>query len=189
MQLRAAIALVVAAAGVAAGGFALGARASQWSVPPMERGAVAPDFSGATLEVPPRPRTISDYRGSVVLLNLWATWCVPCQVEMPSLESLYRRLGPDGLRVVAVSIDDPGNEDRIRDFVERYGLTFDILNEGTGAIENAYQSFGIPSTFLIDRRGVIRLKVQGAADWDTPQRRRQIEAVLNEQSTAPPAAP
>jgi peroxiredoxin len=86
--------------------------------------------------------------------------------------------------VVAVSVDDPGNEDRIRSFVAAQKLTFEILNEGSGAIENAYQSRGIPSTFLIDRRGIIRLKVIGAADCDAPERRAAIEAVLNEASGA-----
>ncbi len=174
------LALGIAAAGVAIGGYRLGARGGRFVVPLVTVGANAPEFRAVTLDATPRPRNIVDYRGKVVLLNLWATWCGPCVVEMPSIEALHRRLGPQGLHVIAISVDDPGNEDRIRSFVAQRGLTFEILNEGSGAIENAYQSPGIPSTFLIDRRGVIRMKVMGAADWDAPQRRAAIEAVLDE---------
>lgn len=176
------VAFGVAAAGVAIGGFRLGARDGRFVLPMVTVGASAPEFHAVTLGTPPLPRNVTDYRGQVVLLNLWATWCGPCEVEMPSIEALHRRLAPRGLRVVAVSVDDPGSEDRIRAFVAQRGLTFEVLNEGSGAIENAYQSPGIPSTFLIDDRGVIRLKVMGAADWDAPERRALIEAVLAEAS-------
>lgn len=178
------IAFGVAAAGIAIGGYVLGAGGGRFVVPMVTVGAPAPNFHGVTLDPTPRPRTIFDYRGKVVLLNLWATWCGPCQVEMPSIESLHRRLGPQGLHVVGVSVDDPGNEDRIRAFVARYGLTFEMLNEGSGKIESDYQSPGIPSTFLIDGRGFIRMKVLGAADWDAPERRAVIEAVLDEERRA-----
>jgi peroxiredoxin len=180
MTFRQLIALGVAAAGVATGGYIVGAQGGHLAAPMVTVGAAAPEFHGVTLDATPRPRNIVDYRGQVVLLNLWATWCGPCQVEMPSIEALHRRLGPQGLHVVAVSVDDPGNEDRIRDFVATHRLTFEILNEGSGAIENAYQSPGIPSTFLIDGRGVIRMKVLGAADWNAPERRAGIEEVLDE---------
>jgi hypothetical protein len=97
---------------------------------------------------------------------------------MPSLEQLHRDLAPRGLRVVAVAVDDPGYEDRVRAFVTRYRLTFEVLSEGSGKIEVDYQSRGIPSTYLIDRNGVIRMKVLGAADWSEPDVRQRIEAVL-----------
>ncbi|MEP7344666.1 MAG: TlpA disulfide reductase family protein [Gemmatimonadaceae bacterium] len=181
MTARQLLALGVAAAGVAIGGFTIGARGGRFVVPMVTVGAAAPEFRGVTLNTSPQPRSIADYRGKVVLLNLWATWCGPCEVEMPSIEALHRRLGSQGLHVVAVSVDDPGNEDRIRAFVAKRGLTFEILNEGSGKIENDYQSPGIPSTFLIDRRGVIRMKVLGAADWDAPDRRAAIQAVLDEE--------
>jgi peroxiredoxin len=163
---------------VGSAGFAIGARGSRAMVRRVDIGSPAPDFPASTLERPPRRKGIVAYRGQVVLLNLWATWCVPCEVEMPSIERLHQALGPRGLKVVAVSIDDPGNENRIRDFVARHALTFEILNEGTGAIEAAYLSPGIPTTFLIDRQGVIRKKVIGAADWNTPERRQEIEELL-----------
>jgi peroxiredoxin len=97
---------------------------------------------------------------------------------MPSLEQLHHDLSPRGLHVVAVAVDDPGYEDRVRAFVTTYRLTFEILSEGSGKIEADYQSRGIPSTYLIDRDGVVRMKVLGAADWGAPDVRRRIEAVL-----------
>jgi peroxiredoxin len=87
--------------------------------------------------------------------------------------------------VVAVSVDDPGNEDRIRRFVAEHALSFEVLNEGSGRIETDYQSPGIPSTFLIDRDGVIRQKVMGATDWSAPERREAVARLLRSPGAAP----
>lgn len=141
-------------------------------------GAPAPEFHAKTLDARPVVKTISDYRGEVVLLNLWATWCGPCKVEMPSIEALYRDYGPRGLRVVAVATDDPGYEDRVRTFVHDYGLTFEVLSDGTGAIEASYQALGIPSTYLIGRDGIIRKRVTGASDWNSPANRALVAQLL-----------
>ena len=176
---RHALAFAVAALGVAIGGFIIGARGGRIHVPLITVGVRAPEFRAHTLDVIPATRTLKDYDGEVVLLNLWATWCGPCEAEMPSLERLHHELSPRGLKVVAVSVDDPGNEDRVRDFASRYHLTFDVLNEGSGKIESDYQSQGIPSTYLIDRDGVIRMKVLGARDWNEGETRRQVERVLD----------
>src|SRR5918993_1023545 len=78
-----------------------------------------------TLDEAAVERTLDDYRGDVVLLNVWATWCGPCEAEMPSMQRLHESYADSGLRIVAVSIDDPGSEETIRAFVQRYGLTFD----------------------------------------------------------------
>ena len=76
-----------------------------------------------------RTKTLADYKGKIVLVNVWATWCEPCRAEMPSMEKLYREFGPQGLVIVAVSVDDPGTEDQIRAFAKEYGLTFEILHD------------------------------------------------------------
>ena len=130
-------------------------------------GAPAPDFRAATLDPHPVLKGIADYRGQVVLLNLWATWCGPCEWEMPAIEALHRDFGPSGLKVVAVAVDDPGFEQRVRDFVSRKGLTFEVLHEGSGRIEADYEARGIPATYLIGRDGVIRKRVAGATDWNS----------------------
>jgi len=143
-------------------------------------GTRAPEFHAATLDATPKPRRIEDYRGSVVLLNVWATYCQPCIVEMPSIERLYHDYGPQGLRVVAVSVDDADKQTAIRDFVAAHALTFDILYDPSGGIEQTYQTTGVPETFIIGRDGVIRKKVIGASDWDSPGNRALISQLLHE---------
>ncbi|NUQ12593.1 MAG: TlpA family protein disulfide reductase [Gemmatimonadaceae bacterium] len=148
-------------------------------------GSPAPDFRAVTLDASPRPKGIADYRGQVVLLNLWATWCGPCEWEMPSLEALHRDFAPQGLRVVAVAVDDPGFEQRVRDFVARKGLTFEILSEGSGKIEADYEARGIPATYLIGKDGLIRKRVAGASDWNTPANRALVAQLLGGSATPP----
>jgi cytochrome c biogenesis protein CcmG, thiol:disulfide interchange protein DsbE len=147
---------------------------------PVSVGSSAPDFRAATLDSVPKTRSLADYRGQVVLLNVWATWCDPCRIEMPSIEQLYKDLGPKGLRVVAVSVDVPGSEQKVRDFVQQYGLTFDVLNNGTGEIEKRYQTTGYPETFVIGRDGLIRKKVIGASRWSSDANRNLIAQLLAE---------
>jgi peroxiredoxin len=149
-------------------------------------GSDAPGFTAKTLDVnAPAVKTLSDYRDKVVLLNVWATWCVPCRSEMPSIQALHKQLGPHGLKIVAVSVDNPGSEQQIRDFAKEYGLTFEILQDETGAIQRIYQTTGVPETFVIGRDGVIRKKIIGAADWSS----KENVAVLRELLGLPPAAP
>lgn len=125
-----------------------------------------------------RAARLSEYRGRVVLLNIWATWCDPCRREMPSIERLYQELGPRGLAVVAVSIDDAGAEADIRAFVQEYALTFEIWHDPTGRIQQAYQLIGVPQSFVIDRGGVIRKKTF-EADWSDPANRTFVADLLS----------
>jgi len=148
------------------------------SVSAVSPGSPAPDFSAATLDVPPVAKGIADYKGEVVLLNLWATWCGPCEWEMPGIEALHRDFAPAGLKVVAVAVDDPPFAQRVRDFVARKGLTFEILHEGSGKIENDYEARGIPATYLIGRDGLIRKRVAGASDWNSPANRALVAQLL-----------
>jgi cytochrome c biogenesis protein CcmG, thiol:disulfide interchange protein DsbE len=146
---------------------------------PVSVGSPAPDFRAATLDAAAaRTKTLADYRGQVVLLNVWATWCGPCRVEMPSIEALHRAYAPQGLKVVAVSIDDAGQEQTVRDFVRELGLTFEILHDPSGAIQKSYQTTGVPETFVLGPDGVIRKKLIGAADWNSPANRALIAQLL-----------
>ena len=153
---------------------------------PVTVGSRAPDFRArdlATLRV----KTLADYKGQVVLLNVWATWCPPCIVEMPSMEALYKEYGPQGLRIVAVSIDDYVSEDSIRAFAKGLGLTFEILHDPTHAIERAYQTTGYPESFVISRDGTIRKKWISAANWNSAGNRALVAELLQvspEQRTA-----
>jgi cytochrome c biogenesis protein CcmG/thiol:disulfide interchange protein DsbE len=167
-----AVAVVVSLAALAWGG------TLSPSVSAVSPGSPAPDFSAATLDVPSVAKGIADYKGEVVLLNLWATWCGPCEWEMPGIEALHRDFAPAGLKVVAVAVDDPPFAQRVRDFVQRKGLTFEILHEGSGKIENDYEARGIPATYLIGRDGLIRKRVAGASDWNSPANRALVAQLL-----------
>lgn len=146
----------------------------------VDVGSAAPMFSGATLEGPLKAKSLADYKGQVVLLNVWATWCGPCRTEMPSIEALHKALGPKGLHVVAVSIDDPGKADDIRKFARDFGLTFEILHDSTQAIQQAYQTTGVPETFIIAADGTIRKKVIAASDWNSEPNRALITRLLKD---------
>jgi cytochrome c biogenesis protein CcmG, thiol:disulfide interchange protein DsbE len=119
-----------------------------------------------------------------VLLNVWATWCEPCRVEMPSIEKLHKEFGSQGLAVVAISVDDPGAEQRIRDYVKELGLTFEILHDPSRTTSTNYQITGYPETFIIARDGTIRKKVIGAADWSSEANRALIRELLGSVTAA-----
>jgi thiol-disulfide isomerase/thioredoxin len=151
-------------------------------IAPVEAGSAAPQFRAVTTiaNAPARPKSLADYKGQVVLLNLWATWCGPCRSEMPSLEKLNQELGPKGLKIVAVSLDEPGMESAIRDFQKEFGLTFEILYAPDGKIRDDYQATGFPETFIIGRDGVIRKRVIAATDWSAEPQKALLRQLLAE---------
>ena len=141
-------------------------------------GAPAPDFRVRAVPPLEGTRSLRDYRGKVVLLNVWATWCTPCRAEMPSLERLYQEYGRHGLAVVAVSEDDDADVRDLRAFAVDLGLSFDILYDSLHAMEKPYQITGYPVTFVIDRSGVIRRRHLGAADWSSFGSRSLVASLL-----------
>ena len=147
-------------------------------------GSDAPGFTAFTVPASVNEqsiaKTLSDYRGDVVLLNIWATWCEPCRREMPSIEAVHKRLGPKGLRVVAVSVDQPGQAAAIRDFFRDYNLTFEALHDSAGVIQAIYRTTGVPETFIIARDGTIRKKWISEADWNSEGNVRLLESLLAE---------
>lgn len=151
-------------------------------IAPVEAGSPAPAFRAVTTlaGAPIHDKTLADYKGQVVLLNLWATWCGPCRLEMPSLEKLHEELGPKGLKIVAVSVDAPGMESAIRDFRKELGLTFEILYAPDGKIRDDYQATGFPETFIIGRDGVIRKRVIAATDWNAEPQKALLRELLAE---------
>ena len=153
---------------------------------PVEVGSTAPDFLAKVLGKDTY-KTLADYKGQVVLLNIWATYCQPCQAELPSLEKLNQTYGPKGLKLVAVSVDQAVSEDSIKKFANHFGLTFEILHDPTGAIEEAYQATGYPETFVIGKEGSIRKKWIGADDWDSQGNRALIAQLLGIETPRPVA--
>ena len=149
---------------------------------PIALGSKAPDFTAVTLDSIPREKHLADYRGQVVMINVWATWCLPCRVEMPSIEALHKAYGPKGLKILAVSIDDPGTEATIRAFVKQYGLTFEVLHDPKGKISDLYDISGYPETFVVGRDGLIRKKLMSATDWNSPEARALVDRLLAERA-------
>ena len=139
-------------------------------------GMKAPDFNAVNLATG-NSVTLADYRGEVVLLNLWATWCGPCRWEMPSMERLSQELGPAGLKIVAVSVDQVSGE-QVLDFANELELTFDVLHDRSGQIEIDYQTTGLPETVILDRDGVIVHKSIGPVEWDEPVQRKRFRRLL-----------
>ena len=149
---------------------------------PVELGTKAPDFKALTLDSIPREKRLADYRGQVLMINVWATWCLPCRVEMPSIEALNKAYASKGLKIVAVSIDDPGTDATIRAFVKQYGLTFEVLHDAQGKISDQYDITGYPETFIVGKDGIIRKKLMSATDWNSPDARALVERLLSEES-------
>jgi thiol-disulfide isomerase/thioredoxin len=125
-----------------------------------------------------RERTLADWRGKVVLLNLWATWCLPCRKEMPSLDRLQAALGADKFEVVALSVDRKGL-DASRKFlaetkVERLGLYVDATARATSEL----RVVGLPATLLLDAQGREIGRLLGPAEWDSEDAQRLIRSAL-----------
>lgn len=129
----------------------------------VQEGKPAPDFELATLNGD--SIKLSDYRGKKVILNLWATWCPPCKAEMPHMQNFYEKNKNKGIEIVAVNLTsmDKGKTE-IQNFVDEYGLTFEIPLDQDGTIGMQYQAFSIPTSYIIDSNGVITKKIVGPMD-------------------------
>ena len=134
--------------------------------PPIAAGTPAPDFSLRDLEG--KVVSLSDFRGKLVLLNIWATWCRPCVDEMPSIERLYNRFKKEDFMVLAVSIDTQGKK-VVDPFMNIHNLDFKALLDTKGSIQNIYRTTGVPESFIIDKNGIILEKVIGSIDWSSPK--------------------
>jgi cytochrome c biogenesis protein CcmG/thiol:disulfide interchange protein DsbE len=163
------------------GGLALGAAALVRFSPDIGRvevGARAPDFRAVDLATGDSVSFRDRYKGQVTMVNIWATWCVPCRVEMPSMQAVYDSLRGRGFRIAAVSIDE-GDATDVRNFAAELGLSFDILHDPSGRIQQTYQTTGVPESFLLDRDGIIVKRVIGAHDWSAPVNRELVERLLD----------
>ncbi|MDR0502447.1 MAG: TlpA family protein disulfide reductase [Treponema sp.] len=119
---------------------------------------------------------LSSYRGNVVILNFWATWCPPCRSEMPSMETLYKRFKDQGLEILAVDIGE--NLNTVRQFIKTNNYTFPVMLDSKSQISGIYGIEAIPATFIIDREGKIIGRVTGSIHWDTAQVFSAFEALL-----------
>lgn len=155
---------------------------SDVGAPPVVRGADAPEFSLRRLGSPEGPTAsrldLASLEGQVVLVNFWATWCEPCEREMPAMERLYQALEQESFELVAVAIDD--EEANVEDFQDRYGLSFPIVLDLDQRTYQAYQTMGVPESLLLDRAGRIVERYVGPREWDAPEHLARIRALLTE---------
>jgi thiol-disulfide isomerase/thioredoxin len=140
--------------------------------PPAQPTTRFVDAAGAT-------HTLADWRGKVVLVNLWATWCAPCVKEMPTLAALSERVKRDGVAVVAISMDKEDRAFAARRLAQLSSGKLAFYNEPSYAIAFDAQAPGFPTTIIYSRDGHELARVSGEADWSKPQARRLVEAALN----------
>ena len=159
----------------------------------IPRGAVAQDpYKALDLIKPNRPQAakelsvpslngktlrLADYRGKVVFLNFWATWCPPCKEEMPAMERLYQRYRDKGLVVLAVSVDSEGGL-IVAPFVKEYKLTFPIGLDPKMAVADRYGVRGLPTSFLVNKTGTLVALALGPREWDGKAGQALIESLL-----------
>ncbi|OQW31519.1 MAG: thiol-disulfide oxidoreductase ResA [Nitrospira sp. SG-bin1] len=141
----------------------------------VQIGDEAPNFT--LRDLAGNAMSLSQLRGKVVLLNFWATWCGPCRVEMPAMEQLYRTLPRREFEILAVSTDPQGAA-VTRPFQREMGFTFPILHDSEYRVGLTYGARTIPVTFMVDRRGIVRQKIFGARDWDSPEARDLIHELM-----------
>jgi cytochrome c biogenesis protein CcmG/thiol:disulfide interchange protein DsbE len=143
--------------------------------PAPQSGFAAPDFA---LNTPTgETYTLSELKGNAVLVNLWATWCPPCRAEMPAIQKIYDEYREEGLIVLAINMTSQDNALNITPFVEQYELDFPILLDETGEVAAAYQLRSLPSSYFIDRAGIISEIVIGGPMSEALLRTR-IEKIL-----------
>ncbi|MFQ5442749.1 MAG: peroxiredoxin family protein [Thermodesulfobacteriota bacterium] len=132
------------------------------------------DLSGNTA-------SLEDFKGKIVLLNFWATWCRPCRQEMPSFERLAGEFGEKGLAVVGVA-GDRGifSKKKVGEFIRKYGLTFTVLMDPDGEVRKGYEVSSLPTTYIIGRDGKISGRIIGDRPWEGEASKRFLEGLLKE---------
>lgn len=144
----------------------------------LEARASVPAPELQALDLQGQPKTLGDYRGRVVLLNFWATWCPPCRREMPSMERLRQKMQGRSLEIVALDSAEPIED--VRTFLATLKLAFPILLDPEGVNTRRWKVYALPTTFLLDGEGRIRYVLKGGAEWDEGEALQAIEGLLSE---------
>src|SRR4051812_26893197 len=122
---------------------------------PGDVGAPPPAYAAPILMKTDSVR-LAGLKGFVVLVNVWATWCIPCRTEIPELQALHQQYAGRGLKVLGISVDDAGTDRDIADFARDFGVTYEILRDPDDRVSALFRTPGVPSSFLIDRTGIVR---------------------------------
>jgi thiol-disulfide isomerase/thioredoxin len=144
----------------------------------IEVGLPVPNYGAQTLAG--EAVQLSDLRGKVVLLNGWATWCIPCQREVPALEKLYVARRAEGLEIVGVNVDVGGSDDRVRLFMGTYGMSYPVWRDPNDIFSGVFRAYGLPATYLIGRDGILRWHQVGEVNPEAPSFRTALNAALAE---------
>jgi cytochrome c-type biogenesis protein len=177
--------VVAAIVGVLAAGLGAASYFMKDQLFPVTIGSEMPNFKAKVLGENRYKSFDADYKGQVVLLNVWGTYCPPCIKEMPSLEKLHQAYKDSGLKMVAVSIDDVVGEDSVAAFARNLGVTFEILHDPTHEIDKLLQITGYPETFVIGKEGTIRKKWISSDDWNSQGNRALIAQLLGREIPKP----
>ncbi len=129
----------------------------------VQVGSPAPELTLKTLDG--QTVKLSDYRGKVVMLNFWATWCPPCRAEMPSMERLYKLMAGDDFVMLALNVEENGAQ-TVKAFLKSSPHSFPVLLDEEAKAQNTYRVFRFPETFIISREGIIMNHILGAREWD-----------------------
>jgi len=159
-----------------ASAFAMAERSQEAPAGLVAAGAPAPDFT--LKDLAGTSVTLSKYRGKVVFLNFWASWCPPCRAEMPSMERLYEVYANDDFVMLAVNVEQDAAA--VRAFVQKHAHTFPVLLDPEATAQRLYGVDRFPETFLIDREGRVVERYIGARDWSSVDFLKKIKSMLKE---------
>jgi peroxiredoxin len=155
--------------------FTLSARESVCLETAPQIGKLAPVFE--LTDVNGKKVSLADFKGKVILINFWATWCGPCKAEMPSLNKLFLAFKSDGFVVLSISVDS--SEKPVQAILKEQSIAFPVLMDKEQDVYfDLYGVLGLPTSFLIDRDGIIRDKIRGEREWDAPDMKEKIGTLL-----------
>jgi cytochrome c biogenesis protein CcmG, thiol:disulfide interchange protein DsbE len=141
-------------------------------------GLQAPDLDVRD-EISGRKFTSGDVKNKVVFVNFWASWCPPCKEEMPSIESLFKDMtGNDKFQMITILYKDPYQDGIV--YMKQNGYTFPVYSDNNGITAGNFGVTGVPETYVIDKKGVLRKRVIGPAEWNSPEAKNFINSLLNE---------
>ena len=149
---------------------------AKMGVVPSKNEKLAPDF---TLETPTGKKlSLKDFKGKTILLHFWATWCVPCKKELPTIQKVYEALNPNDFEVIAISIDR-NNTENVKKYIKDYNLTFTVLLDPNQNVRKDYFILGLPTSYLIGADGNLKGFISGAREWNSDASKEMLSTLMH----------